>query len=90
MDDIKVNHQKVHRLCVALGAGTPEHAECERVYCKGRPVGYALRYLFPDGLARDLGERIIREVSVFGRIIRQLNGSGDAEDEAVLEVSFKF
>jgi len=90
-DVIQSNEQQVTRELEKRGIASAEHIEREVVVQKGRTAGCVIRYFFKQEAQAVLafGESIIKALTGFGRVIRRLSGDGQ-EDEAVLEVSFRF
>jgi len=89
MENINGNNERVLRTCEKFGL-VPDRTETERVYRKGKPVGYAIRCFFRHKCDQvlELGECIIQLLGGFGRIIHQLDHTSE-EEESILEVSFK-
>lgn len=87
---ITTTKRRVVRECEIHGI-VPDSIDLEYVYQRGNRTGYTIRCFFRrefDAIFT-LCENILRALTGFGKIVHRLNNDGD-EDEAVLEISFKF
>lgn len=89
-DAIAFNERRITRELQLRGVAPAERTEREVVIQKGRAVGCVIRCFFKQEFQSVLafGESIIEALTGFGSVIHRL--SDGQEDEAVLEVSFRF